>query len=147
MSTEPRGPMKKSSKKTAIALLLILTGVAFLILKGISDTGVYYRTVAEVLADSSLPEERGVRISGEVAGGSIRYDQKQLTLTFRVRDLVEADKSMAVLYRGIKPDAFTKDVEVILEGSYDDSANMFYAETLLAKCPSKYEGQTEEEEE
>lgn len=48
--------MKKSSKKTILALVLILGGVGFLILKGISDTGVYYRTVAEVLASNPPPQ-------------------------------------------------------------------------------------------
>lgn len=135
--------MKKSSKKTAIALLLILVGVCVLIIKGVSDTGVYYRTVAEVLADSSLPEKRGVRISGNVIGGTIVYDQKQLLLTFSVRDMDYADKTMNVVYSGVKPDAFKEDVEVILEGRYEGLANTFHAETLLAKCPSKYEGKKE----
>ncbi len=139
--------MKKSSKKTGIALLLILAGVAVLILKGVSDTGVYYRTVAEVLTDSALPEERGVRISGEVEGGSIHYDQQALSLSFVVRDLDEPAKKMKVVYGGVRPDAFDADVEVILEGRYDAQQNTFYAESLLAKCPSKYEGKTEQEEE
>jgi cytochrome c-type biogenesis protein CcmE len=138
--------MKKSSIKTVAALLLILTGVGFLILKGVSDTGVYYRTVAEVLADSSLPEQRGVRISGEVVGGTIEYDQSRLLLTFEVRDLENETKTMNVVFNGVKPDAFKEDVEVILEGRYEESANTFYAETLLAKCPSKYEEETEQEQ-
>lgn len=139
--------MKKSSKKTGIALLLILAGVGVLILKGVSDTGVYYRTVSEVLIDSSLLEERGVRISGEVEGGTITYDQQELKLIFVVRDLEEVEKTMKVVYIGIKPDAFDADVEVILEGRYEASQNTFFAEKLLAKCPSKYEGKTEQEKE
>ncbi len=139
--------MKKSSKRTAIALLLILAGVGFLIVKGITDTGVYYRTVAEVLARSSLPEKRGVRISGEVEEDGISYDQEKIQLNFTVRDLELSDKTMKVEYKGVKPDAFKEDVEVILEGRYDAPSNTFYAETLLAKCPSKYEGETEQEKE
>ncbi len=132
--------MKKNSIKTVFALLLILIGVCFLIIKGISDTGVYYRTVSEVLADSSLPEKRGVRISGNVVGGSIEYDQKRLLLTFSVRDMDYEIKTMNVVYSGVKPDAFKEGVEVILEGSYEATTNTFHAKTLLAKCPSKYEG-------
>ncbi len=139
--------MKKRSKKTGIALLLILLGVGVLILKGISDTGVYYRTVSEVLVDNTLLEERGVRISGEVEGGTITYDQQELKLSFLVRDLEEPEKTMNVVYIGVKPDAFDADVEVILEGRYEASQNTFFAETLLAKCPSKYEGKTEQIEE
>lgn len=133
--------MKKSSKKTVLALVLILAGVGFLIMKGISDTGVYYRTVAEILTDGVLAEERGVRISGEVEDGTIVYDQKELQLTFAVRDMEDAGKTMKVVYNGVKPDAFKEDVEVILEGRYNQPENTFYARTLLAKCPSKYEGE------
>ncbi len=139
--------MKKKSKKTILALVLILAGVGFLMIKAISDTGVYYRTVAEVLADTSLPDKRGVRISGKVEGGTIEYSQKALMLTFKVRDMEDSNKTMKVVYAGVKPDAFKKDIEVILEGRYDEQENTFYAQTLLAKCPSKYEGKTEQKKE
>ncbi|BCO08769.1 hypothetical protein GF1_11450 [Desulfolithobacter dissulfuricans] len=139
--------MKKSSRKTVLALMFILAGVGFLIMKSISDTGVYYQTVAEVLTDASLPRQRGVRISGNVVDGTISYDQQNLLLTFAVRDMVDENKTMLVRYNGVKPDAFKEDVEVILEGRYEESANTFHAETLLAKCPSKYESEMEEEKE
>jgi cytochrome c-type biogenesis protein CcmE len=139
--------MKKSSKKIAIPLLLILAGVSLLIMKGISDTGVYYRTVAEVLADNSLLEKRGVRISGRVEEGTIEYNQKNLQLKFTVRDMENDNETMNVIYNGVKPDAFQEDIEVILEGHYEKTTNTFNAATLLAKCPSKYEGETEQDKE
>ncbi|MFP7754676.1 cytochrome c maturation protein CcmE [Thermodesulfobacteriota bacterium B35] len=133
--------MKKRAKKTILALLLILGGVGFLILKGISDTGVYYRTVAEILSDNDLPQQRGVRVSGNVMPGSIEYDQQNLLLRFMVRDMKEADKTLRVSYRGVRPDAFREEAEVILEGRFDRTNRTFRAETLLAKCPSKYESE------
>ncbi|WP_456385266.1 cytochrome c maturation protein CcmE [Desulfolithobacter sp.] len=139
--------MKKSSRKTILALTLILAGVGFLIMKSISDTGMYYQTVAEVLTDDSQPRQRGVRISGNVVDGTISYDQQNLLLTFAVKDMVDDSKTMLVRYNGVKPDAFKEDVEVILEGRYEKNANTFHAETLLAKCPSKYESELEEERE
>jgi cytochrome c-type biogenesis protein CcmE len=139
--------MKKSTRKVLIAVLLIVVGVAFLIVKGISKTGVYYRTVAEVLDDASLPDKRGVRISGEVVGGTIDFDQQNLTLIFTVRDQERTDKAMSVIYEGVMPDAFEADIEVILEGRYDAARNTFTATTLLAKCPSKYESEEQEQKE
>jgi len=127
-----------------LALLLILGGVGFLILKGISDTGVYYRTVAEILSDNDLPQQRGVRVSGNVMPGSIEYDQQNLLLRFMVRDMEEADKTLRVSYRGVRPDAFKEEAEVILEGRFDQVNRTFRAETLLAKCPSKYESEVTE---
>ena len=136
--------MKKSTKKTILALALILGGVGFLIMKGISETGVYYRTVAEILEDG-LPQQRGVRVSGNVLPGSIDYDQQRLLLSFTVRDMEQEDKTMQVLYRGVRPDAFKEEAEVILEGRFDGTGRTFVAQTLLAKCPSKYESEVREQ--
>ena len=44
------------------------------------------------------------------------------------------------------PDAFKGDVEVILEGSYSQYDNLFTATILLAKCPSKYEAEVDNEQ-
>ncbi|NOY39105.1 MAG: cytochrome c maturation protein CcmE [Nitrospirae bacterium] len=131
--------MKKSVKKTVIAVMLIVAGVGFLIYKGVSETGVYYLTVNEVIAaDPESFNDRGIRVSGKVVEGSTNYNQRDLLLTFTVRDLDDETKTMKVTYTGVVPDAFKPDVEVILEGSYDRESNTFSATTLLAKCPSKY---------
>jgi cytochrome c-type biogenesis protein CcmE len=52
---------------------------------------------------------------------------------------------MNVVYNGIIPDAFTEDVQVIVEGKYHKDTNTFNASTLLAKCPSKYEAEVEKQ--
>ncbi len=137
--------MKNNTKTTILALLLVLGGVGFLIMKGISDTGLYYRTVAEVLSDDGRQDRRGVRVSGNVLPGSIDYDQERLELNFMVRDMEQAEKTMRVMYRGVRPDAFKEEAEVILEGRFDGTGRTFVAETLLAKCPSKYESEVGEQ--
>ncbi len=134
----------RKSVKTAVAILLLLAGVALLIFKTVSETGVYYLTVGEVIAGQQS-ERRGVRVSGEVVAGSIAYDQERLTLTLSVRDMDDPTLTMQVVYKGVRPDALKDEVEVILEGRYQRTNNTFYAETLLAKCPSKYEGATDQE--
>ncbi len=144
-SITTREAMKKNTRKTLLALLMILGGVGFLIIKGISDTGVYYRTVAEVLAEPKLPQQRSVRVSGNVLPGSIDYDQQNLLLSFRVRDMEQEDKTMQVRYQGVRPDAFKEEAEVILEGRFDRTGQTFVAQTLLAKCPSKYESEVQQQ--
>ena len=131
--------MKKSAKKTLVAVMLIVVGVGFLIYKGVSETGVYYLTVGEVIAAAPGSfNDRGIRVSGKVVEGSIKYNQRDLLLTFTVKDLNDDTKTMKVRYTGVIPDAFKPSVEVILEGNYDRKRNTFSATTLLAKCPSKY---------
>jgi cytochrome c-type biogenesis protein CcmE len=43
-----------------------------------------------------------------------------------------------VVYRGLAPDTFTDDVDVVVEGRLGRDGT-FEATTLLAKCGSRYE--------
>ncbi len=128
-------------------MLFVIAGVGLLIYRGISDTGVYYMTVEELIEKAPVLKDDSVRISGNVVADSIDYNQKELILSFAVSDIENPAKTIDVLYNGVVPDAFTSDVEVVLEGVYKEDRNLFLAETLLAKCPSKYESEIKEEEE
>jgi len=130
--------MRKSNWRAIAGILLVLVVAGYLVVKGISDTGVYYRTVAEVISSGQSFTDRSIRISGDVVDGTINYDQKNLILAFTVSDLEDAEKTIKAIYNGPAPDAFTGGVEVILEGTYNKNNNTFTASVLLAKCPSKY---------
>jgi cytochrome c-type biogenesis protein CcmE len=135
--------MMNPKMKIPLAVTAILLAMGYLMYTGISDTGVYYRTVSEVLDQASIFDGQSLRISGEVVDGTIRYDQDNLTLSFSVRDTENDRVTMRATYQGVMPDAFKEDVEVILEGSYSQYDNLFNATILLAKCPSKYEAEAE----
>lgn len=47
-------------------------------------------------------------------------------------------RQLPVSYRGVVPDVFGPDVDVVVEGKLT-TAGTFEATTLLAKCPSRYE--------
>jgi cytochrome c-type biogenesis protein CcmE len=50
---------------------------------------------------------------------------------------------MPVVFNGPKPDQMREGAEAIIEGKYD--GNNFTAQSLLLKCPSRYEEGTIEE--
>jgi cytochrome c-type biogenesis protein CcmE len=136
--------MMNPKVKIPIAVLAILIALGYLMYSGISDTGVYYRTVSEVLNQASIFDGQSLRISGEVVDGTIQYDQENLVLSFSVRDTENDRVTMRASYQGVMPDAFKENVEVILEGSYSQYDNLFNATILLAKCPSKYVAEAED---
>jgi len=136
--------MISKKAKVPIAVGAILIAMGYLMYSGISDTGVYYRTVSEVLDQASIFDGQSLRISGEVVDGTIQYDQENLVLSFSVRDTENDRVTMRASYQGVMPDAFKEDVEVILEGSYSQYDNLFNATILLAKCPSKYVAEAED---
>lgn len=124
--------------KFLIAAVLVAGTVGYLMASGIKDTGMYFLTPTElaqrVAADPSF-RNVGVKVGARVVHGSIQRDVASQTITFHVTDGTE---SFPVVYRGLAPDTFTDDVDVVVEGRLLPDGT-FRATTLLAKCGSKYE--------
>lgn len=124
---------------------LILGTVGYLMASGIKDTGVYYLTPAElqakVEADRSFYNV-GLKMGARVVKGTIQRDVATQTITFRVTD---GTASYPVVYRGLAPDTFTDEADVVVEGRLQ-SDGTFHATTLLAKCGSRYENAPEHPE-
>lgn len=137
--------MKKNGK-FLVAGVVVALAIIYLVYMGVQESGVYFMTVAELKASPSKVAGEGVRMSGSVIEGSIENKTTELILNFKVKDEDgEDDTFINVTYKGIKPDSFKADVQVILEGKYNPTGNLFKATTLLVKCPSRYEGEVEPE--
>ena len=142
--------MKKSNRKVLIAILVLLTSVGFLIYRGLAETSVYYMTVDELKSSTlgrQLAANQMVRVGGLVIDGSIAYNQRDLILRFVLKDENNPQATISAVYNGAKPDAFEPEIEALLEGTYDREKNLFLADTLLVKCPSKYESEQENPQE
>ncbi len=114
---------------------VLVLAVGYLVLTSLQTTTVYYLTVSELLVRG--PSQDAVRVAGTVAPGSIVKDSDGLALRFVVQD---ATGTVPVYYRGgVTPDIFAEQVEVVAEGKFGPDGT-FQANTLLAKCPSKFEG-------
>jgi cytochrome c-type biogenesis protein CcmE len=94
----------------------------------------YYRTPTEVLAQ---PGEH-VRISGTVVTGSIVTDASAGRVTF---DVTDDTTTVTVAYTGPKPDTLQDGGEAVAEGALGPDG-VFVADTLFAKCPSKFQAKT-----
>jgi len=96
---------------------------------------VYYHTPTEVLEMTG----EHVRVSGEVVDGTIAIDAAAGTVAFELSD---GTSTVPVLYEGPAPDTLKDEGEAVVEGSLG-SDRVFHADTLFAKCPSKFEAKTE----
>ena len=95
----------------------------------------YYVTVREF---TEKGEPKGhFRVNGKVATGTIvrKPDGRQVKFTIVDKD---GGATLPVDFAGIIPDTFVDDADVVVEGNRR-ADGVFYATTLLAKCPSKYE--------
>jgi cytochrome c-type biogenesis protein CcmE len=129
--------MKARTKFIAGAILVAGT-VGFLMTSGIKETGVYFVTPSELAskieADPSF-HNVGVKMGARVVHGTIERDVASQTITFEVTD---GEQTYPVVYRGLAPDTFTDDVDVVVEGRLMADGT-FHATSLLAKCGSRYE--------
>ena len=129
--------MGKGRLKLLVAGMIVIAGISYLMISGISQTTVYYYKLSELMAQPSVSAE-GVRVSGRVLPGTIRKDPGTMSVNFT---MVESDSKVSVHYAGIIPDTFKDESEVVVEGKLSPDRTAFQATTLLAKCPSKYESQ------
>ncbi len=83
-------------------------------------------------------ENRTVKATGKwVREKDYTYDAKNRVLTFYMKD--EQGNQMKVVYNGAIPNNFKSAQSLVVTGKYQDG--YFMANSILTKCPSKYQGQ------
>ena len=138
------------SKGLQIALGAVLVA-ALLVWYGVTQAAeggfVYYQTLAEFRAAGEAGEPS--RVHGFVVPGSIERDLGAKQVSFRVQEAAphaggSAEGALPVVYLSLEtPDLFKDGAEVVVEGELA-AAGTFHASNVLAKCPSKFEGQRAE---
>jgi cytochrome c-type biogenesis protein CcmE len=121
------------------AFVAIALAIGLLIARGAKKSMVYYITVSELTTQNRGGDREGLRVTGTVVPGSIKSEP--LHLRFQMTD---GAQRVPVEYRGVIPDTFSEEGEVVVEGNYT-ADGVFEANFLMAKCPSKYEMSPDEE--
>lgn len=119
-----------------VAGLLIAGAVLYLVLANTRASAEYYMSIGE-LQHCATCSSQTVRVAGQVAAGTIQRDNQTQVLRFTMSD---GKLTMPVVYGGIVPDAFNPGLTVVVEGHIQNGT--FQAQTLLAKCPSKFQSAT-----
>lgn len=129
------------------ALLLVL---ACLIVWATMTAGAYYLTVDEMVAKGDTLIGERVRMNGLVVAESDTWDEEHHVLRFAVHDENDLDgdgNQMPIVFYGPRPDNFHRAASAIIEGELmrdENSQLVFKADTLLLKCPSRYEEEPSE---
>lgn len=158
MKTEDNAPAGRRPRIGRLAIGIVLVGAAlsYLVYAGTKENLVYYYEVDEVQAAAASTDGR-IRVSGDVVEGSIVKDEETREIRFAIRAAKgegqydgeserpssdaapgSAAESIQVVYAGTVPDIFREGIQVVVEGKMAPDGT-FEAETLLAKCPSKYQ--------
>ena len=122
------------SPKIAISVIVLVAAFSILVLLSVRGSMVYYLTVSEFVAQPPSRSEGHFRVNGTVTPGSIVKESGVVGAHFKMTD---GTTTLPVLYRKELPDTFVDSAEVVVEGEIVNG--VFEAQTLFAKCPSKYE--------
>jgi cytochrome c-type biogenesis protein CcmE len=121
-----------------LAAIAILGAVVYLVFANTQASAVYYMTVSE-LQHCTTCSAQSVRVAGIVQAGSVTRNDAQEQITFTI---VDGKQTLPVTYSGVVPDIFRPGVQVVVEGHYNGQVAPFNAQTLLTKCPSKFQSAT-----
>lgn len=124
---------RKQRRLTLIGVAGCVLAIALgLVLYAMNDTIVFFNSPADIQAKSVQPGTR-IRLGGLVKEGTVRKGDNQ-QITFEVMD---AQTSIQVSYKGLLPDLFREGQGVVAEGVLE-SPTAFRADSVLAKHDENY---------
>lgn len=123
--------------KLLIAATVLMLAVGFLVFNAMGSSMAYYQSIGELRESGKDVSGERVRVGGDVVAGSIERTGLEDEIRFTITD---GEQTMDMAYSEVVPDIFKDDVEVVAEG-YVRPDGVFQAETLLTKCPSRFEAE------
>jgi cytochrome c-type biogenesis protein CcmE len=135
--TRSAPPRKRLPLSFILAGIAILGAVIYLVYANTQTNAVYYMTVSE-LKHCTICTTQAVRVAGIVQAGSVVRNDQNESIRFVIND---GHQTLPVIYSGVVPDIFRPGIQVVVEGHYTGHGP-FQAQTLLAKCPSRFQSAT-----
>ena len=129
-------PAKKRKIRLVVALsaaVLLATGLVYTSFSASTEA----REPSEVLASGS---SETYDLTGMVIPGSIERTDSEMTFNLSDRD---GSSSLPVVYTGTVPDPFRDGREVIVTGKLEDGTFVAEHDSLITKCPSKFQDEAE----
>jgi cytochrome c-type biogenesis protein CcmE len=125
------------SRKRKVRLVVAL-GAAVLLAGALMYTSFGTATAAKSPSQIlSAGSGHSYQLTGKVVPGSIQHEGS--VLLFSVRDRA-GTRSLPVSYEGIVPDPFRDGREIILDGRLQHGVFVGKRDSLVTKCPSKFQG-------
>ena len=130
------------SNRTRLVILVLVVALAlgYMVYAAFPGNALYFMSVNEFMDKQEAQDGRIVRVSGKLVDGSFLREANSISTSFRLIDEGSglAGENLLASYEGVLPDLFfNPHSEIILQGTYGPS-EVFEADTILVKCPSKY---------
>ena len=127
--------MKRKQLKFAIGSVVIVLTLSYLAYSGYQESKTYYHTVPELYAMKDKAYDMRLQVSGDVVPGSIQRDGKIVNFVIGAEP-----QTLQIKYVGKDPlpDTLIDRATAMATGRMGHDG-VFVADTMLAKCASKYE--------
>lgn len=129
--------MTQKFVRVGLTALVLVSAFGGLLWYSLQQDTAYYKHVEEVMTSPAEWEGKALQLHGYVVPGSIlRGTRDQLEWRFKVQS---KGSMVDAAYRGIMPDTFKDEAEVVLKGRLTSAGFDVEPNGVMAKCPSKYE--------
>jgi cytochrome c-type biogenesis protein CcmE len=132
-------PARKRKIRLVVALsaaVLLASALVYTSFSAATET----QTPSQLLRNAAAGDagQRSVELTGKVAAGSVKRSGD--TLRFAIRDRTGGSSAkVPVVYEGAVPDPFRVGREVIVTGKLQDGTFVAERDSLITKCPSKFQ--------
>jgi cytochrome c-type biogenesis protein CcmE len=128
--------MNTKALKVGLTVIVLVTAFAGLLWSTLREGTEYYKHVDEVMVQPHDWYGKKLQLHGFVVPRSIMRRRDSLDYRFEVESKGQVVQAS---YRGIVPDTFKDDAEVVLKGVLTPQGFEVESNGVMAKCPSKYE--------
>jgi cytochrome c-type biogenesis protein CcmE len=124
-----------------------IIGTVIILVFAIWGASAFFKTTVRYVSFAEArTATRTVQVAGNIDFDDVVYDAEKNRLVFSIFEMEaggrETSDKLRVIYEGVVPGNFDQATSVLVRGMYGEEG--FYAEKLLVKCPSKYQGLAEE---
>jgi cytochrome c-type biogenesis protein CcmE len=131
-TTDSRARAVHGRRRLWVAGVVIAAALGFLLVQGLGEATVYFKTADEALVQKEDLGERRFRLEGAVVPGTVRAAPGGVN--FDVRGT--AGGTVEVVHQGDPPELFQPDIPVVLEGSWD--GQHYASDRIMVKHTSEY---------
>jgi cytochrome c-type biogenesis protein CcmE len=127
-------PRTHSSRRLWLAGIVVLGAVAFLVVRGLGNSIVYFKTADEAVASRAQLGSRDFRIEGVVVPGSVRPSGTDVDFAIASKGV-----QVPVINQGSPPQLFQPNIPVVLEGHF--AGQRFMSDQIMVKHSAVYVAQ------
>ena len=128
----------QNRRRLWLAGAVVVVALGFLVVQGLGNATLYFRTADEAVAQRESLGDRRFRIQGAVVDGTVRQAGQQVQFDISANGVI-----VPIVHQGDPPELFQPGIPVVLEGRFDgqhfssDRILVKHSETYVAEHPDR----------